>query len=89
MPFPFTIEGRVDLPAALATADNEERMLTLLDKRIADLNPRQIQRDGNQIKFYGNVFRIAWITNWNHLAMVGRGVITVRSDPHLTISYTG
>jgi len=88
MPFPFTIDGRVDLPVTGPTGDQKKQILTLVGNLIVDLKPRHIQRDGNQIKFYGNVFRIAWISNWNHLAMVGHSVISVRSDSRgITIAY--
>jgi hypothetical protein len=88
MPFPLTIDGRLDIPLASPTADNVKQVVTVLSKRISELRPRRLQRDGNEIKFYGNVFRIAWISNWNRLAMVGPGLITVSSDPRgITIDY--
>ena len=58
MPFPFTIDGRIDLSVACPTADHGKRILTRMEKLIAGLEPRHLQCDSNEIKFYGNILSL-------------------------------
>jgi hypothetical protein len=77
MPFPFSFTNKIEVPfdANKHTPDN---LLSSIVSSLKNVKARNIQNDRNRITFSGGILRL--VMNWNILAAVSSGEITVEKD---------